>query len=90
MIRPENPLRVMPGKNITDVNSAYWLAVKYLLVRLDKKAIKTVPENPNAKLSALIVKTKAGRLGPALFKNKKNRLVTVNRMLLIISNLLIP
>ena len=52
--------------------------------------MKTVPENPNAKLSALIVKTKAGRLGPALFKNKKNRLVTVNRMLLIISNLLIP
>ena len=35
--------------------------------------MKTVPENPNAKLSALIVKTKAGRLGPALFKNKKNR-----------------
>ena len=35
--------------------------------------MNTVPEKPNAKLSALIVNTKADKLGPALFKNKKNK-----------------
>ena len=52
--------------------------------------MNTVPEKPNAKLSALIVNTKADKLGPALFKNKKNKFVTVNKMLLIINNFPIP
>ena len=60
------------------------------MVKLDKKAIKTEPENPKAKLSALIVKTNILILGPALFNNKKNKFVAANKILLIISGLAIP
>ena len=59
--------------------------MKYLLVRLERKAIKTVPEKPRAKLSALMVRIKADRFGPALFRYKKNRFVVANLSLIHIS-----
>ena len=59
------------------------------MVKLDKKAIKTEPENPKAKLSALIVKTNILILGPALFNNKKNKFVAANKILLIMMKMIL-
>ena len=90
MICPEKPLMIIPGKNIIEVNKAYCDAVWIRFVKLDRKAIKTEPEKPNAKLSALMVKTNADKSGPALFSNKKNRFVPASNILLRIRGLDMP
>ena len=54
------------------------------------EAIKTDPENPNAKLSALMVNTNTDKSGPILLSNKKNRFVPASKTLLRISGLGMP
>ena len=60
------------------------------MVKLERKAIKIDPENPRAKLSALIVRIKISIFGPILSSNRKNRFVNANKILLMIKGLDIP
>jgi len=49
---PEYPENTLGIRVINDENTAYWMAVNRMLVRLDKKATKAAEASPPARLSA--------------------------------------